>query len=156
MKRFVTSWILLMFKEAKKLLLRASNASALLCCLELLILTFSLALTPLVMQAGKHLNNDAYVGQILSTKCVSSESLDLNHGRPYSLKFHPIEFYGDYSRDFPFRATLAGDPFSIDFYEDLEQAKAIYTMNHAMGMKNMRADLNINLVNLLYTYAAFT
>ena len=94
MKRFVTSHILLMLKEAKKLLLRASNASALLCCLEFFILTFSLVLTPLAIQVpGKHLNKDAYTGQILSTKYVSSESLDLNYGSPYSLKFHPIEFY---------------------------------------------------------------
>ncbi len=54
---------------------------------------------------------------------------------PPNLRLGSIEFYGDYSRDFPLRATLAGDPFSLDFYEDFEQARAIFTMYHVMGMK---------------------
>ena len=53
----------------------------------------------------------------------------------YNTKLDPIEFYGDYSCDFPLRATLAGDPFSLDFYEDFEQARAIYAMYRAMGLK---------------------
>ncbi|RLG59726.1 hypothetical protein DRN86_03810, partial [Candidatus Geothermarchaeota archaeon] len=55
----------------------------------------------------------------------------------YSLRFHSIEFFGDYSRDFPLRATLAGDPISLDFYEDFDQVKAIFTMLHAMGIRGI-------------------
>ena len=54
---------------------------------------------------------------------------------PSGLSFGAIEFFGDYSRDYPLRATLAGDPYSLDFYDNLDQARSIYAMYHAMGMK---------------------
>ena len=82
----------------------------------------------------KRLNINEHARQILSTKYGSSEQLNLNSGRPYSLKFHPVEFYGEYV-SYPLRATMILDPFTLDFYEDFDQVKTLTAAFHAMGMK---------------------
>ena len=66
---------------------------------------------------------------------VVSEQFTSDGGYPYSSRFHPVEFYGTYSRYYPFRATLINDPFSLDFYEDIDQVKTLAAMFHAMNMK---------------------
>ena len=58
----------------------------------------------------------------------------MNRSHPYSLRFHPVKFYGEYS-SYPFRATMILDPFSLDFYEGIDQGKTLAAAFHAMGIK---------------------
>jgi len=65
---------------------------------------------------------------------VLYETLNISRSRPYSSEFHPVEFYGEYA-SYPLRATMILDPFSLDFYEDIDQVKSLVAAFHAMGIK---------------------
>ena len=57
-------------------------------------------------------------------------------GEPYSARYHKLEFGGSGAfTDYPFRTTVVGDFFRLDYREGFEVARAKLAELHGMGIK---------------------